>query len=43
MSLTEYVADFAHGLEHEDIAQSVRETAIEHILDGYGLALSGHA
>ena len=43
MSLTEYVADFAHGLEHEDIPQSVRETAIEHILDGYGLALSGHA
>jgi 2-methylcitrate dehydratase PrpD len=43
MSLTEYVADFAHVLEHEGIPQSVREKAIEHILDGYGLALSGHA
>ena len=43
MSLTEYVADFAHALEHEGIPQSIREKAIEHILDGYGLALSGHA
>ena len=43
MSLTEYVADFAHGLEHDGIPQSIREKAVEHILDGYGLALSGHA
>src|SRR5918998_1588881 len=43
MSLTEYVADFTLELEHEDIPESVRATAIEHILDGYGLALSGHA
>src|ERR687895_2095356 len=42
MSLTEYVADFTLGLEHEDIPEGVRRTAIEHILDGYGLALSGH-
>jgi 2-methylcitrate dehydratase PrpD len=42
MSVTEYVADFVLGLEHEDIPDGVRRTAIEHILDGYGLALSGH-
>jgi 2-methylcitrate dehydratase MmgE/PrpD-like protein len=28
-------------LQHEDIPESVRAKAIEHILDGYGLALSG--
>jgi 2-methylcitrate dehydratase PrpD len=43
MSLTHYIADFTLGLEHRDIPEGVRETAIEHILDGYGLALSGHA
>jgi 2-methylcitrate dehydratase PrpD len=42
MSLTQYVAEFTLGLRYEDIAKSVRKTAIEHILDGYGLALSGH-
>ena len=41
MSLTEYVANFTLELQHEDIPESVRATAIEHILDGYGLALSG--
>src|SRR5918992_2499046 len=42
MALTEYVADFTLGLQHDDIPEGVRSTAIEHILDGYGLALSGH-
>src|ERR671914_998544 len=42
MSLTEYVADFTLGLQHADIPDVVRSTAVEHILDGYGLALSGH-
>jgi 2-methylcitrate dehydratase PrpD len=43
MSLTHYVADFALNLDYDDIPEGVRLTAIEHILDGYGLALSGHA
>ena len=43
MSLTHYVADFALGLDYDDIPEGVRRIAIEHILDGYGLALSGHA
>jgi 2-methylcitrate dehydratase PrpD len=42
MALTEYVADFTLDLRHDDIPAGVRHTAIEHILDGYGLALSGH-
>jgi 2-methylcitrate dehydratase PrpD len=42
MSLTEYVADFTLGLRQADIPEGVRRTAVEHILDGYGLALSGH-
>jgi 2-methylcitrate dehydratase PrpD len=42
MSVTKYVTDFALGLRFDDIPESVRRTAIEHILDGYGLALSGH-
>jgi 2-methylcitrate dehydratase PrpD len=42
MSLTRYVADFALDLRYEDIPTEVRQTAIEHILDGYGLALSGN-
>jgi 2-methylcitrate dehydratase PrpD len=42
MSLTRYVADFALGLSYEDIPKGVRQTAVEHILDGYGLALSGN-
>src|ERR671914_2083727 len=41
MSLTEYVANFTLELQHEDIPENVRARAIEHILDGYGLALSG--
>ncbi|MDQ4057861.1 MAG: MmgE/PrpD family protein [Actinomycetota bacterium] len=43
MSLTHYVADFALNLDYDDIPEGVRHTAVEHILDGYGLALSGHA
>ena len=43
MSLTNYVADFARNLDYDDIPEGVRRTAIEHILDGYGLALSGNA
>ena len=43
MSLTHYVADFALNLDYDDIPEGVRRTAVEHILDGYGLALSGHA
>ena len=43
MSLTHYVADFALNLDFDDIPEGVRRTAVEHILDGYGLALSGHA
>jgi 2-methylcitrate dehydratase PrpD len=38
----EYVADFTLELEFEAIPEEVRRIAIEHILDGYGLALSGH-
>lgn len=41
MSLTEYVVDFVMNLEHEDIPEGVQRTVKEHILDGYGLALSG--
>jgi len=41
-SLTQYVTDWALGLSYEDIPERVREQAVEHILDGYGLALSGH-
>ncbi len=43
MSLTHYVAEFSLSLDYDDIPEGVRRTAIEHILDGYGLALSGHA
>ena len=42
MSLTRYVADFTLSLRHDDIPEAVRRVATEHILDGYGLALSGH-
>lgn len=41
MSLTEQVVDFVLELEYEDIPESVRQKATQHILDGYGLALSG--
>ncbi|MQA06668.1 MAG: MmgE/PrpD family protein [Streptosporangiales bacterium] len=43
MSLTEYVADFTLDLRFDDIPTAVREAAVEHVLDGYGLALSGTA
>ncbi|MQA79111.1 MAG: MmgE/PrpD family protein [Streptosporangiales bacterium] len=43
MSLTEDVADFTVGLRFDDIPDAVHRTAIEHVLDGYGLALSGAA
>lgn len=41
MSLTQQVADFVLDLGYADIPEDVRATAIEHILDGYGVALSG--
>jgi 2-methylcitrate dehydratase PrpD len=41
MSLTQYIADFVLDLGYADIPEGVRRTAVEHILDGYGLALSG--
>lgn len=43
MSLTAYVADWILGLKAEDIPQPVKNKAIEHILDGYGVGLSGVA
>ncbi|MDP9364022.1 MAG: MmgE/PrpD family protein [Chloroflexota bacterium] len=43
MSLTARVVDWAMALTFEEIPASVRATAVEHVLDGYGLALSGHA
>jgi 2-methylcitrate dehydratase PrpD len=43
MSVTRYVSEFTLELEYDDIPQGVRATAVEHILDGYGLALSGLA
>jgi 2-methylcitrate dehydratase PrpD len=43
MSLTAYVADFALNLAYDDIPEGVKRTAVEHILDGYGLALGGNA
>lgn len=43
MSLTGYVTDWILGLKAEDIPASVRQRAIEHILDGYGVGLSGVA
>ncbi len=42
MSLTAYVVDWALGLEYEQIPEETRRKAVEHVLDGYGLALSGH-
>ncbi len=42
MSLTAYVAGWTLGLGYDDIPASVRQKAIEHTLDGYGLSLSGH-
>lgn len=41
MSVTRYVSDFTLELEYDDIPQGVRATAVEHIIDGYGLALGG--
>jgi len=42
MSLTTYVADWILDFNYDAIPDSVRKKAIEHILDGYGLSLSGH-
>jgi 2-methylcitrate dehydratase PrpD len=42
-SLTAYIADWTLALTPQDIPESVRALAVRHILDGYGLALSGHA
>jgi 2-methylcitrate dehydratase PrpD len=41
MSLTGYVVDWAMGLKYEQIPAAVLAQAREHIIDGYGLALSG--
>lgn len=43
MSLTAYVVDWVLDLTYDDIPDSVRQKAVRHILDGYGLALSGYA
>jgi 2-methylcitrate dehydratase PrpD len=42
MSLTRYVAEFTLGLSYDDIPQNVRQSAVEHILDGYGVGLAGN-
>src|SRR5918992_654853 len=42
MSLTRYVAEFTLGLSYDDIPENVRTSAIEHILDGYGVGLAGN-
>jgi 2-methylcitrate dehydratase PrpD len=42
MSLTAYVVDWVLNLTEDDIPDSVREKAIRHILDGYGVGLSGY-
>jgi 2-methylcitrate dehydratase PrpD len=42
-SLTAYVAEWAASLPADEIPSNVREVATRHVLDGYGLALSGHA
>jgi 2-methylcitrate dehydratase PrpD len=41
-SLTRYVAEWSTELSADDIPQRTRDIAIRHVLDGYGLALSGH-
>jgi 2-methylcitrate dehydratase PrpD len=41
MSLTQEIVDFVLNLQYQDIPEGIRRTAIEHVLDGYGLALSG--
>jgi 2-methylcitrate dehydratase PrpD len=42
-SLTEYVAQWAVDMDLADVPDPVKATAKRHMLDGYGLALSGHA
>ena len=42
-ALTEYICDWALGLEDAAVPPGVRTAAVRHVLDGYGLALSGHA
>lgn len=41
MSLTAYLVDWALDLKSEDIPDEVKDRAIEHILDGYGVGLAG--
>jgi len=41
--LTEYLTEWGRELQYADIPAAVREEAIRHILDGYGVGLSGHA
>lgn len=43
MSLTAYLTDWILGLKADDIPKPVKERAIEHIVDGYGVGLSGVA
>src|SRR5579859_2172575 len=42
-ALTEYICGWALGLEDAAVPPAVRTAAVRHVLDGYGLALSGHA
>ena len=39
--VTTAIADWVHDLKDGDIPTNVREKAIEHILDGYGVGLAG--
>ena len=39
--LTKYVANFVHKTKFKNIPKEVVELAKKHILDGFGLALSG--
>lgn len=41
--LTAYVAGWALETDGRDIPEQVKHEAIRHVLDGYGVALSGHA
>src|SRR5262245_15001497 len=41
VELTKYVAEWVDDLQLDDVAREVRDIAIDHILDGYGVALSG--
>lgn len=41
VELTEYVTTWVTDLRLEDVPASVKRTALEHLLDGYALAVSG--